>query len=86
MTLPNHPPPQDLEARPNIPNALSPNPNPGPAEAKPDTKVSYASLHNKRQLSILCLARLVEPVAATSIQVCTLVPPPHSTPRDTNYL
>jgi hypothetical protein len=35
----------------------------------PDKKVSYRSLPNKRQLAILCVARLADPLAATSIQV-----------------
>lgn len=35
----------------------------------PDKKVSYMSLPNKGQLAILCIARLADPLAATSIQV-----------------
>lgn len=34
-----------------------------------DKKVSYMSLPNKGQLAILCVARLADPLAATSIQV-----------------
>lgn len=38
--------------------------------AKPtETKVSYMSLANKKQLAILCVARLADPLAASSIQV-----------------
>jgi hypothetical protein len=37
-----------------------------PAKEKP---VSYMSLHNKSQLAILCIARMADPLAATSIQV-----------------
>lgn len=36
-------------------------------------KASYASLYNKKQLAVLCLARLAEPLAATSIQVRLLI-------------
>jgi hypothetical protein len=32
-------------------------------------KVSYSSLRNKKQLAILCIARLADPLAASSIQV-----------------
>lgn len=32
-------------------------------------KVSYMSLQHKGQLAILCMARLTDPLAATSIQV-----------------
>jgi hypothetical protein len=39
------------------------------AQARAKDKVSYRSLPNKKQLAILCLARLVDPLAATSIQV-----------------
>ena len=39
-------------------------------ESKPkDAKVSYMSLPNKGQLALLCLARVADPLAATSIQV-----------------
>lgn len=34
-----------------------------------DKRVSYMSLPNKGQLAILCVARLADPLAATSIQV-----------------
>lgn len=34
-----------------------------------EKKVSYMSLQNKGQLAILCIARLADPLAATSIQV-----------------
>ena len=33
-------------------------------------KVSYMSLPKKGQLALLCIARLADPLAATSIQVC----------------
>ncbi len=33
-------------------------------------KVSYLSLPHKGQLAILCLARMADPLAQTSIQVC----------------
>ena len=36
----------------------------------PATKVSYLALPHKGQLAILCLARLADPLASTSIQVC----------------
>ena len=36
----------------------------------PEKKVSYMSLPHKGQLAILCIARLADPLAATSIQVC----------------
>jgi hypothetical protein len=36
---------------------------------KDEKKVSYMSLPNKGQLAILCIARLADPLAATSIQV-----------------
>lgn len=38
----------------------------------PEKKVSYRSLPNKGQLAILCIARLADPLAATSIQVLLL--------------
>ena len=34
-----------------------------------EKKVSYMSLPNKGQLAILCIARLADPLAVTSIQV-----------------
>jgi hypothetical protein len=39
--------------------------------AEPETKISYRSLPNKSQLALLCIARMADPLAATSIQVCT---------------
>jgi hypothetical protein len=42
--------------------------------ALPEKKVSYMSLPNKRQLAILCIARLTDPLATTSIQVCLIFP------------
>jgi len=39
------------------------------AQAKAKDKVSYSSLPNKKQLAILCIARLADPLAASSIQV-----------------
>jgi hypothetical protein len=39
------------------------------AQAKAKNKVSYSSLANKKQLAILCIARLADPLAASSIQV-----------------
>lgn len=39
------------------------------AQARAKDKASYRSLPNKKQLAILCIARLVDPLAATSIQV-----------------
>ena len=47
-------------------NPVNPSTNPA------DSKASYASLYNKKQLAILCLARLAEPLVATSIQVWLL--------------
>lgn len=44
------------------------------AQAKAKEKVSYMSLPNKKQLAILCIARLADPLAASSIQV-RFVPP-----------
>ena len=41
------------------------------AQAKAKEKVSYSSLANKKQLAILCIARLADPLAASSIQVRT---------------
>ncbi|KAG0647318.1 Major facilitator superfamily multidrug transporter mfsB [Hyphodiscus hymeniophilus] len=38
-----------------------------------DKKVSYMNLPNKGQLTLLCIARMVDPLAATSIQVCGTV-------------
>ncbi|KAH7370908.1 major facilitator superfamily transporter [Rhexocercosporidium sp. MPI-PUGE-AT-0058] len=38
------------------------------AQAKSKNKVSYRSLANKKQLAILCIARLADPLAASSIQ------------------
>ncbi|PMD29864.1 MFS general substrate transporter [Hyaloscypha variabilis F] len=38
------------------------------AQAKAKDKVSYSSLSNKKQLAILCIARLADPLAASSIQ------------------
>lgn len=40
------------------------------AQAIVTEKVSYRHLPNKRQLAILCIARMADPLAATSIQVC----------------
>ncbi|KAF8851776.1 MFS general substrate transporter [Acephala macrosclerotiorum] len=42
----------------------------GDVEAQPRAKekVSYASLANKKQLALLCIARLADPLAASSIQ------------------
>ena len=45
------------------------NTNPPTAGKPGGSKASYASLYNKKQLVILCLARFTEPLAATSIQV-----------------
>jgi hypothetical protein len=39
------------------------------AQARAKDKVSYSSLPNKKQLAILCIARLADPLAASSIQV-----------------
>lgn len=39
------------------------------AQTKAKEKVSYASLPNKKQLALLCIARLADPLAASSIQV-----------------
>jgi hypothetical protein len=41
------------------------------AQANIKDKVSYRSLRNKKQLAILCIARLADPLAASSIQVRT---------------
>jgi hypothetical protein len=41
------------------------------AQARAKDKVSYSSLPNRRQLAILCIARLADPLAASSIQVRT---------------
>lgn len=41
------------------------------ARNKSKNKVSYRSLANKKQLAILCIARLADPLAASSIQVNT---------------
>jgi hypothetical protein len=41
------------------------------AQTKAKGKVSYRSLPNKKQLAILCIARLADPLAASSIQVRT---------------
>jgi hypothetical protein len=41
------------------------------AHARAKEKVSYSSLPNKKQLAILCIARLADPLAASSIQVRT---------------
>ena len=39
-------------------------------DSKPkDAKISYMSLPNKGQLALLCIARVADPLAATSIQV-----------------
>ncbi|KAE9368881.1 MFS general substrate transporter [Stipitochalara longipes BDJ] len=38
------------------------------AQARLKDKVSYSSLANKKQLAILCIARLADPLAASSIQ------------------
>ena len=38
-------------------------------QVKAKEKVSYSSLRNKKQLAILCIARLADPLAASSIQV-----------------
>jgi hypothetical protein len=40
----------------------------------PEKKVSYMSLPNKGQLAILCIARMADPLATTSIQVCLMFP------------
>ena len=40
-----------------------------PASKPKEAKVSYMSLPHKGQLAILCLARLADPLATTSIQV-----------------
>lgn len=40
-----------------------------PIPPSKDKKVSYASLPHKGQLAILCLARMTDPLAQTSIQV-----------------
>ena len=40
-----------------------------PVTPQKDKKVSYASLPHKGQLAILCLARMADPLAQTSIQV-----------------
>ena len=47
------------------------NDQPTDAEARPleRKKVSYMSLNHKRQLAFLCLARIADPLAQTSIQV-----------------
>ena len=44
------------------------------AEARPpETKrVSYLSLNHKRQLALLCLARIADPIAQTSVQVSVI--------------
>lgn len=44
---------------------------PTDAEARPTErkKISYMSLNNKRQLAFLCLARIADPLAQTSVQV-----------------
>ena len=39
------------------------------SQASANDKVSYRSLPNKKQLAILCIARLADPLAASSIQV-----------------
>jgi hypothetical protein len=39
------------------------------AQFRAKEKVSYMSLPNKKQLAILCIARLADPLAASSIQV-----------------
>jgi len=39
------------------------------AQARAKDKVSYSNLPNKKQLAILCIARLADPLAASSIQV-----------------
>lgn len=41
------------------------------AQARANDKVSYSNLPNKKQLAILCIARLADPLAASSIQVRT---------------
>jgi len=43
----------------------------GDVETQPKAKekVSYSSLPNKKQLAISCVARLADPLAASSIQV-----------------
>ena len=38
-------------------------------QTKAKENVSYSSLRNKKQLAILCIARLADPLAASSIQV-----------------
>jgi hypothetical protein len=45
------------------------------AQARAKDKVSYSSLPNKKQLAILCIARLADPLAASSIQVRTTQKP-----------
>lgn len=37
--------------------------------AEPEKKISYRNLPNKGQLALLCIARMADPLAATSIQV-----------------
>lgn len=41
----------------------------GEASTPPNTKISYMNLPHKGQLALLCIARMVDPLAATSIQV-----------------
>lgn len=38
-------------------------------ESRRESKISYMSLPHKGQLALLCVARLIEPLATTSIQV-----------------
>lgn len=42
----------------------------GPNTAMATKPVSYSELPKKKQLAILCLVRLADPLAATAIQVC----------------
>lgn len=36
---------------------------------EPEKKIGYMNLPNKGQLALLCIARMADPLAATSIQV-----------------
>jgi hypothetical protein len=56
-------------------------------QAKAKDKVSYSSLANKKQLAILCIARLADPLAASSIQVRpTRTHPSYSDKSDVHVL
>lgn len=50
------------------PNTMSP---PQTPLTQPDKKASYLNLPRKGQLAIQCLARIADPLAISSIQVCT---------------